>query len=105
MPPVDEKKADAYATSDHGTADSLDMSPSQERAIKRKIDLAIIPYCSLLYLLSASAPTRSLFSAETWIFPFSGFLDRVRTLLDPVYAEDLILSVPGQYRSSTFGGS
>ncbi|KAF9506091.1 hypothetical protein BS47DRAFT_463665 [Hydnum rufescens UP504] len=28
------------------------MSPSQERAIKRKIDLAIIPYCSLLYLLS-----------------------------------------------------
>ncbi|KAF9513674.1 hypothetical protein BS47DRAFT_1372468 [Hydnum rufescens UP504] len=36
------------------------MTPTQERAIKRKIDLAILPYCALLYLLSASDPTRSL---------------------------------------------
>ncbi|KAF9505400.1 hypothetical protein BS47DRAFT_1400421 [Hydnum rufescens UP504] len=74
---MDEKNANAFTASEEETLDLLNMVPSQERAPKRKIGFAIIPYCSLLYLLSASALTHPLFAAERWIFPFSDFLGRV----------------------------
>lgn len=37
-------------------ADDLALSAADERRLKRKIDWNIVPYCSLLYLLSASEP-------------------------------------------------
>lgn len=33
--------------------DSLELTPAEERRLRRKIDWRILPYCSLLYLLSA----------------------------------------------------
>ncbi|KAF9514052.1 hypothetical protein BS47DRAFT_1454705 [Hydnum rufescens UP504] len=49
---MDEKNANAFTASEEETLDLLNMVPSQERAPKRKIGFAIIPYCSLLYLLN-----------------------------------------------------
>ncbi|KAF9512561.1 hypothetical protein BS47DRAFT_1345338 [Hydnum rufescens UP504] len=44
MAPADEKNANASTGSELGTLDSLDMTPDQERAMKHKVDIAIIPY-------------------------------------------------------------
>ncbi|EJD38877.1 putative MFS nicotinic acid transporter Tna1 [Auricularia subglabra TFB-10046 SS5] len=44
-----EKSLEAHgATPDDDTA----LTPEEERRLKRKVDFAIVPYCSLLYLLS-----------------------------------------------------
>jgi hypothetical protein len=102
---MDEKNANVDTGSEEGTLDLLDMTPNQERALKRKVDIAVIPYCTLLFLLSASAPTHSLFTTGRCIIPFSDFLDRVCRLVEPACAEGLMLSVAGQYWSSSFGGS
>ena len=83
---MDEKKADVFVGSEEGTPDTLDMTPSQERAMKRKIDWAIVPYCSLLYLLSASIQAHRLCipCITDRTFPFSGFLDRVWRVVRPL---------------------
>jgi hypothetical protein len=38
-------------------AAEVELTPEEERRLKRKIDWAIIPYCTLLYLLSESLAT------------------------------------------------
>ncbi|KAF9506094.1 hypothetical protein BS47DRAFT_1353318 [Hydnum rufescens UP504] len=48
--PTDEKNANGSTGSELGTLDSLDMTPDQERAIKRRITIAIVPYSTFLYV-------------------------------------------------------
>lgn len=50
LPEAQLPKDEATENSDHRT--DLEMSPEEYRYILRKLDWAIIPYCSLLYLLS-----------------------------------------------------
>lgn len=38
--------------------DSLELTPAEERRLRRKVDWRILPYCSLLYLLSACFSSR-----------------------------------------------
>jgi hypothetical protein len=47
-----EHAPDRVSPSNGSTEAWLDMTPEEEKRIKRKIDFAIVPYCSLLYLLS-----------------------------------------------------
>jgi hypothetical protein len=43
---------DTKELSEHQVSQDLTLSKEEEKRILRKIDWAIIPYCSLLYLLS-----------------------------------------------------
>ena len=50
--PQPENEKQIREGSDHVNADNLDMDHTEYRHIIHKLDWAIIPYCSLLYLLS-----------------------------------------------------
>lgn len=78
-----EVKSYQFDSEASGVEESLELTPQELRRLKRIVDWRILPYISLLYLLSTFTDivrANRLVSYFGWIYRL-GFLDRVNLTL------------------------